>query len=117
MTKRFCDLCQTEITPFDDQPFIKQLSIPNSESTVVASLVITNERLHTVNDICNRCKLRIVNEGQPFRSSSVATLQQPPRPEVMPRLFTAEPFDTSPFVPSSQPATSQPEQPTKIENG
>jgi hypothetical protein len=102
MTKRFCDLCETEMTQLDDLPFIRQLPLRNS-SAVVVSLAVTNEHLHAVNDICNQCKLKIVNEGEPYVSPHVATLQQTrPNLEPLPTLF-----DTTPFTPSQPAATTK----------
>lgn len=104
MTKRFCDLCEKEMTQEDDLPFIRQLLLNSHGSTdaaIVVSLAVTNERLHAVHDVCNRCKLRIVNEGAPYVSPAVATLQpHTPRIEPLPTLF-----DTTPFTPSQPAAT------------
>ena len=72
MTKRFCDLCQKELIPEDDRPFIRHLN------QVVVSLVVTNEYLHAINDVCNSCKVSVVTEGaEGMPKQEVATLQHP----------------------------------------
>jgi hypothetical protein len=72
MTKRFCDLCQKEMSPKDDVPFIRHIN------TVVVSLIVTNEHLHAINDVCNDCKVSVVTEGaEGIPKKEVATLQSP----------------------------------------
>lgn len=104
MTRRFCDLCETEMVPEDDKPFVRQLSA--GDTKVVVSLLVTNEHLHAVTDICNQCKIKIVNEGETYVAPQIATLQkhiETPIPEK--RSFFREPIA---FVPS-QPRHQEPQ--------
>jgi hypothetical protein len=108
MTRRFCDLCDRQLEPTDDQPFIRQ--IEHLHGTVVVSLAVTNERLHAITDICNDCKLKVVNEGKPFNSKQIiATLQS----DRIPSPDTPSIFKTVSFEPSAQPATN----PQQKQNG
>lgn len=107
MTRRFCDLCDKPLQPEDDKPFIKQLplGVGASNAMIVVSLAVTNEHLHIITDICNSCKLKVVNEGQQYTAPSqirVATLQ----PEQMSKTSTIPIFRPS-MVPS-MPAKIQP---------
>ena len=99
MTKRFCDLCQKELKPEDDIPFIRHIN------TVVVSLIVTNEFLHAINDVCNSCKVSVVTEGSmgiPKKDNRpVATLQQPEESKP----FAVFKADEPPIFESSVPAT------------
>jgi len=104
-TRRFCDICDTPLTPEDDQPFVRVYSptrIP-APNKVVGHVMIMNEHNHVLTDVCNGCKLIVVNEGTP----QVATLQstgasaqvsQPATPAVL------VPTPVLPFTPSIPPA-------------
>jgi hypothetical protein len=88
-SRRFCDMCDAQLTPEDDQPFIRELNyIPvgpdgdhvwpkgEPEPKAVAAIVITNEQNHPLTDICLGCKLKVVTDGQtPTKPAGIATLQ------------------------------------------
>lgn len=100
MTKRFCDLCQKELIPEDDKPFIKHIN------TVVVSLIVTNEFLHAINDVCNSCKVSVVTEGtegMPKKDNRpVATLQLPEESKPFAVFKADEPPTFEPSVPAAQ---------------
>jgi hypothetical protein len=95
MTKRFCDLCEKEMSPEDDKPFVRVMN------NVVVSLMVTNEHLHAINDICHDCKVKVVNNGKPFpdkESLPIATLQPSEgafRPPVPPQIHPFEPSQSA----------------------
>ena len=124
-TKRFCDVCDALLQPVDDKDFIRTLFIPDREQQagvspvgrkVLAYVQITNENNHPLTDVCNRCKLKVVNEGtdEVPTPTTVATLQpqvaadarpavhlfRPPPPALMP--------DKPPIVPPPKPPPPPP---------
>jgi hypothetical protein len=77
-TRRFCDRCDTLLTPADDLPFVRELRYgENSSLKAVAYVAITNEQKHPLTDLCNGCKLEVVTDGQAptQESKTIATLQ------------------------------------------
>lgn len=110
MTKRFCDVCERPLSPEDDKPFIREYTskIP-TDSKVVVSLVVTNEHLHQVSDVCNKCKIKVVNEGRPYVAPQIATLQkqQPPSLTAMPAPFKESPTSFEPSKPANKPQPQQ----------
>lgn len=82
-TKRFCDICDELMQPKDDQPFSRMVEygprhVDSSGAKAFGFIMIVNENNHPLTDVCNGCKLRIVNEGEdelPKGQSPVATLQ------------------------------------------
>lgn len=113
-TKRFCDICDKQMQPEDDQAFSRSLEYfkppfgpreinQKKDAKAFGFIMIVNENNHPLTDVCNECKLKIVNEGtdeSPNNTSSVATLQPvaaDTRPPV--KLFTppSEP-ESLPFV-------------------
>lgn len=104
-TKRFCDICDTQLTPADDQPFVRELAFYSPgdreanqlpDRKAVAFIAITNEENHPLTDVCSGCKLRIVTDGQPpAKPVAVATLQ--------PNLASDTPVAITPFRLSEKP--------------
>jgi hypothetical protein len=123
-SKRFCDICDALLTTADDQPFIRDLAYapPNMERVhgdakyahVLGYISITNENNHPLTDVCNGCKLKIVNEGQPTSkpNSRIATLQQPvaadSRPGIQPFRLPEKP-PTAPPPPKIEPSLQRAE--------
>jgi hypothetical protein len=104
MTKRFCDVCERPLTPEDDKPFIREYTskVP-TDSKVVVSLVVTNEHLHQVSDVCNKCKIKVVNEGRPYVAPQIATLQKTPTLTPMPAPFKESSTSFEPSKPANKP--------------
>jgi hypothetical protein len=98
MIKHFCDRCEKELTPEDQTPFIRQME------DVVVSLMVTNEHLHAINDICNSCKIEIVTHGKPYQRSDTPSVPEIGvfKPPALPK------FPEASFEPSVSPATPQP---------
>jgi hypothetical protein len=103
-TRRFCDLCDEPIQPEDDQPFIR-VYVPTHSGIravpkAVGHIMIMNEQNHVLTDVCNGCKLKVVNDGASQTLPAVATLQQQPSSTVP----AALPTPVLPFTPSIPPA-------------
>lgn len=69
-TKRFCDICDSLMSPNDDKAFSRSLEygnkpIPHGSHVKKAFgfIMIVNEHNHPLTDVCNGCKLKIVNDG------------------------------------------------------
>lgn len=81
-TKRFCDICDNQLTEEDDRPFIRVLEYgadtanpAKPTAKAQAHVMVMNEGKHILTDVCNGCKLKIVNTGEPMTTEQVATLQ------------------------------------------
>jgi hypothetical protein len=82
-TKRFCDICDKQLTAEDDIPFVRELKytrlndgLPSDQAPkAIAYVAITNEENHPLTDVCSGCKLRIVTDGSAPETKTVATLQ------------------------------------------
>ena len=73
-TKRFCDICDLLLTVEDDTPYTRKFHYgENLAREAVGHIMIVNEQNHALTDVCIRCKLKVVNEGDPI---PIATLQQ-----------------------------------------
>jgi len=103
-SRRFCDLCDEGLTPEDDKPFVRLYSSPETSNNAIGHIMIVNEQNHVLTDVCNGCKLKVVNEGKPHDPTNmpqIATLQQPHLVRATPVESTPPPL---PFVPSIPPA-------------
>ena len=113
-TRRFCDLCERPLTPEDDQPFVRAFSYNTNAdpASAIGFIMITNEHNHALTDVCSRCKLRVVTEGEHHvvKLPKIATLQpmSPKDMEVPVKLF-AEPSE--PLLPKEPPKPTPPPEP------
>ena len=119
MTRRFCDMCDKEMSTEDDLPFIRKLKFGNPQKMAIGFIMITNEFNHTISDICSDCKLAIVTQGLPhvIEGSTVATLQpMVPSDQEMPVMLYREPKppdlpDKPPQLPPNPPVKFEPSLP------
>src|SRR3954471_2084057 len=124
-TRRFCDLCNAQLTPADDQPFIRVLNFrtysdeptvageePVLDRKATAFVAITNENNHALTDICNGCKLKVVNKGEVKTStqpSPIATLQPSVAADATPTIpLYAAPPQPTPVMPDKPPTVPTP---------
>lgn len=76
-TRRFCDICDKELKQEDDKPFIRSF-LNNANEYVYAHVMMLNKNQHVVTDICNKCKVNTVSNGEippTGVSTNIATLQ------------------------------------------
>lgn len=115
-TRRFCDICDSPLTPEDDRAFVRAFSYNTDKDPALAVgfIMITNEHNHALTDVCSRCKLRVVVEGQPHEVAmpKIATLQPMPAHDIKPKveLFTAPPPPT-PVLSEAPPKPPEPPEP------
>ena len=101
MTKRFCDICEQELTLLDQMPLIREIEVLKKlgYTRAMAYVAITNERNKPLTDICQKCKIKIVTEGhtpaQSGQGKTIATLQPEVAADLKPSL---EPFAEPPAL-------------------
>lgn len=89
MTKRFCDRCEEELGPPDDIPFVRV----DTEHNIKVSLIITNLENLAIAEVCNNCKVAIINQPIDAEPETIAAISNAPTLESPAKPFTSAKAD------------------------